>query len=167
MIPLTQRIIGVQPVWEPIEPVCGVPQGGWPRALMRLELGLECPIAEAIYEVCRASRQFRRGVVMTINGMDLFAFPHQSCDEVARTWHRLNTPPVAPPKLAPAPVSQTVRWTPLRKVTLVSDIALGRTTFVEACKAHNLTAEELNSWIDGFQAHGLAGVMATKVQTLR
>lgn len=150
--------------WEPCEPTVPVSAGGWPRALIRLELGMDCPISEAIYEVARASRQFRRGVVMAVNGNDLFAFPHQSCDEIARTWHRLTLVKTEAPS---AVKDAIVRWTPLRKVVLVTDIALGRTTFEEACERHEITSEELQGWIDGYHEHGLQGVMATKIQAIR
>jgi hypothetical protein len=170
MISLTDRLRERDMHWEPILPTSPVPQGGWPRSLMRLHLAFDCPIAEAIYEVACASRQFRRGVVMDIGGQDLFAYPHQSCDEVARTWARLNRQPESQPMTettdtqAEAPIK---RWTALRKATLVADIALGRTSAAEACERHGLSQEELGGWMDGYHEHGLRGLMATKVQAFR
>jgi hypothetical protein len=164
MISLTLQNQGANMLeWEPIEATVAVPAGGWPRALIRLELGMDCPICEAIYEVARASRQFRRGVVMEVNGTDLFAFPHQSCDEIARTWRRLTAPPPVPPETP----RNVVRWTPLRKAVLAADIALNRISFDDACTRHELSPEELQGWIDGYQAHGLDGVKVGKIQAVR
>lgn len=78
---------------EPADPVVREPLGGWPRALLRLELmdSAAVPLSreEAFYEVACASRTFRRGVVAMWREQEIIGFPHQSVDEIARSHLRV------------------------------------------------------------------------------
>jgi hypothetical protein len=74
---------------EPLDPVRKVPEGGWPRALLRVDLLPDMKLRMAIYEVACASRHYWRGVVTDFEGTLLVAWPHQSVDEIARTYQRL------------------------------------------------------------------------------
>src|SRR5579875_941443 len=71
---------------EPIDPIVPVPRpGGWPRAVYRMELLGALAPEQAYYELACVSRQLRLGVVAEYQGLDLYAFPHQSTSEIARS----------------------------------------------------------------------------------
>lgn len=78
---------------EPADPVVREPLGGWPRALLRLELmdsaAVPLSLEEAFYEVACASRIYRRGVVASWRSQEILGFPHQTVDEIARSHMRV------------------------------------------------------------------------------
>ena len=73
---------------EPIDQPLRCPTGGWPKASLRLDLPGDLKPELAFYELAGLSRRWRIGVVAEVHGVELFAFPHQTVDEIARTWLR-------------------------------------------------------------------------------
>ncbi len=59
------------------------------------------------------------------------------------------------------------RWTPGRKMALVRSLRRKDITFAEACETFDLSAEELQGWVDGANAHGLNGLSVIRIQTIR
>jgi transposase-like protein len=60
----------------------------------------------------------------------------------------------------------TVRWTHLRKASVVLDVRLGVTTIAAACAEHGLTFAELDEWLRAYDAFGLDGLKVTRLQKL-
>ena len=48
-----------------------------------------CSFDEAIYAVACMTRRWRMGVVAHAFGSELFAFPHQTTSEIARSYQRM------------------------------------------------------------------------------
>jgi transposase-like protein len=65
------------------------------------------------------------------------------------------------------PPADTRRWVVRRKAAVVAAVQSGKITFEEACRRYNLTEEEFRSWQRAFEAHGLPGLRATRVQQYR
>lgn len=99
---------------EPIDPVRRVPSGGWPKALYRLELLPDLIFPAAVYEAACAARSLHRGVVVDWQGAPLIAFPHQSVDEIARTYQRLKAESLDAlgftVEMGTAPTPALLRW---------------------------------------------------------
>ena len=66
-----------------------------------------------------------------------------------------------PPPLNPR------RWTIRRKASVLAAVQAGNITPEEACLLYELSEEELASWQRAFEAHGLAGLRATRLQMYR
>lgn len=145
---------------EPIDPTLRVPVGGWPKAMLRVDLTHPCTRDEAIYEVACLSRQERRGVVAHYNGVDIWAFPHQHTDEIGRTFDRLRDSL----KSGGLPPIIVERWTPARKAEVLNAIASGAMQRETAIQVYGLSDEELNGWQDGYHARGLEGLAVHKAQ---
>jgi hypothetical protein len=58
------------------------------------------------------------------------------------------------------------RWTFPRKAAVVIAVADGVLTRAQACRWYKLTEDELLSWEEAFEAHGLPGLRATRLQQL-
>ena len=54
-----------------------------------------------------------------------------------------------------------------RKAAVVAAVRAGRITMQEALDRYQLTEEEFLSWQRAFEAHGLPGLRATRVQQYR
>ena len=73
-------------------------------------------------------------------------------------------PPQWPDDLPPP---NTKRWVVRRKAAVVAAVRVGRITMQEALRCYQLTEEEFLSWQHAFEAHGLPGLRATRVQQYR
>lgn len=62
---------------------------------------------------------------------------------------------------------QILSWTAKRKADVLKEIRLGKKTSEEACAAYDLSPEELRGWQLQFQAFGVQGLRATKIQQYR
>ena len=65
------------------------------------------------------------------------------------------------------PPPNTKRWVVRRKAAVVAAVRSGGITIEEACRAYQLSEEELLSWERALETHGLAGLRATRVQQYR
>lgn len=142
---------------EPIDAVCRVPSGGWPKALLRLELLADLKFNEAVYEVACASRLERRGVVATYDGNILAAWPHQEIHEIRDTYYRMrdNRVEVADPN---------IRWTASRKEWVCIGIVNETMTRAEAMDNFAIAGDELDSWMMRYSRHGQDGLKALVVR---
>jgi transposase len=61
----------------------------------------------------------------------------------------------------------TTRWVTRRKAAVVAAVRDGEITIEEALHRYQLSEEEFLSWQRTFEAHGLAGLRATRVQQYR
>jgi Protein of unknown function (DUF1153) len=68
------------------------------------------------------------------------------------------------PELPPPDVK---RWTIRRKAAVVTAIANGVLTREEACRRYQLSEEELLSWQQAYETHGLPGLRSTRLQQYR
>lgn len=59
------------------------------------------------------------------------------------------------------------RWTPRKKAEVLEALRLRRITITQACEAHDLSAEEIDGWVERFGAYGQAGLSAMRLQELR
>jgi hypothetical protein len=71
------------------------------------------------------------------------------------------------PPVEGLPHPNTKRWVVRRKAAVVAAVSGGGITFEDACRAYQLSEEELFSWIGAFEAHGLAGLRVTRLQHYR
>jgi transposase-like protein len=69
--------------------------------------------------------------------------------------------------MANLPPTNTRRWVVRRKAAVVAAVQNGEITLEEACRRYQLSEEEFHSWQRAYQAHGLAGLRATRVQQYR
>ena len=65
------------------------------------------------------------------------------------------------------PPPHTKRWTIRRKAAILAAVRAGEITREEACSRYELSEEEFLSWQRTFEAHGLAGLRVTRLQTYR
>jgi hypothetical protein len=52
------------------------------------------------------------------------------------------------------PPSDTVRWSPRRKASVVRGVRSGAISLEEACQRYRLSAEEFLAWQEAIEAHG-------------
>jgi transposase-like protein len=69
--------------------------------------------------------------------------------------------------MANLPPADTQRWVVRRKAAVVAAVQSGKITLEEACRRYNLSEEEFRTWQRAFEAHGLAGLRATRLQQYR
>jgi transposase len=62
------------------------------------------------------------------------------------------------------PPSNTKRWVARRKAVVLAALRSGAITMEEACRRYALSEEELRTWQRAFEAHGLPGLRATRLQ---
>jgi hypothetical protein len=65
------------------------------------------------------------------------------------------------------PPPNTRRWVVRRKAAVVTAVRAGRITLEEALQRYQLTEEQYRSWERAFEAHGLLGLRATRLQQYR
>ena len=65
------------------------------------------------------------------------------------------------------PPADTRRWVVRRKAAVVAAVQGGKITLEEACRRYNLSEEEFRAWQRAFEAHGLPGLRATRLQQYR
>jgi hypothetical protein len=65
------------------------------------------------------------------------------------------------------PPPDTERWVMRRKAQVVAAVRSGLLTFEEACERYRLSEEELKSWTQLLDHHGLRGLRATRMQEYR
>ena len=65
------------------------------------------------------------------------------------------------------PPANTKRWVVRRKAAVVAAVQAGKITLEEACLRYQLTEEEFREWQRAFEAHGLPGLRATRLQQYR
>jgi len=69
--------------------------------------------------------------------------------------------------MADLPPPNTQRWTVRRKAAVVEAVKSGQITLEEACRRYQLSEEEFGTWQRAYEAHGLAGLRATRLQQYR
>ena len=67
----------------------------------------------------------------------------------------------------PTKAAPTGRWTALRKLELLNDIAAGEITRQGALDLYGVTEDELDSWERRWSQHGAPGLRATEARRLR
>ena len=65
------------------------------------------------------------------------------------------------------PPANTRRWVVRRKAAVVAAVESGKITLEEACRRYQLTEEEFRAWQRAYDAHGLPGLRATRLQQYR
>ena len=65
------------------------------------------------------------------------------------------------------PPPNTRRWVVRRKAAVVAAVQSGKITLEEACQRYQLTEEEFRSWQRAYEANGLPGLRATRLQQYR
>jgi hypothetical protein len=65
------------------------------------------------------------------------------------------------------PPANTKRWVVRRKAAVVAAVQAGKITLEEACRRYQLTEEEFRAWQHAYEAHGLPGLRATRLQQYR
>lgn len=65
------------------------------------------------------------------------------------------------------PPSDTVRWSPYRKASVVDGVRSGIISIEEACQRYQLSADELVSWQKAFATHGVGALRVTRQQYYR
>ncbi|MBB4301230.1 hypothetical protein GGD81_000245 [Rhodobium orientis] len=76
-------------------------------------------------------------------------------------------PDGSPLTIADLPPVDTKRWVIRRKAEVVAAVRGGLLSLEEACQRYTLTIEELLSWQNSIDRHGLAGLRATRIQQYR
>lgn len=65
------------------------------------------------------------------------------------------------------PLPNVNRWSFRRKEAVVTAVANGEITPVEACRRYQLSEEEFLSWQQAYEAHGPGGLRTTRLQQYR
>jgi transposase-like protein len=65
------------------------------------------------------------------------------------------------------PPSDTVRWSPRRKASVVRGVRSGAISLEEACRRYQLSAEELQAWQEALETHGIGALRVTRSQYYR
>ena len=65
------------------------------------------------------------------------------------------------------PPPNTKRWVARRKAAVLAALRDAAITIEEACRRYELSEEELRAWLRAFDAHGLPGLRATRLQAYR
>jgi hypothetical protein len=65
------------------------------------------------------------------------------------------------------PAPDTKRWVIRRKATVVAALRLGMLTIEEACHRYRLSIQEIQSWQNLVDRHGLRGLRVTRLQDYR
>jgi hypothetical protein len=65
------------------------------------------------------------------------------------------------------PPADTRRWVVRRKAAVVAAVEGGKITLEEALRRYQLTEEEFRAWQRAYDAHGLPGLRATRLQQYR
>jgi transposase-like protein len=62
------------------------------------------------------------------------------------------------------PPANIKRWVVRRKAAVVAAVQSGKITLEEACRRYQLSEEEFRAWQRAYEAHGLRGLRATRLQ---
>lgn len=65
------------------------------------------------------------------------------------------------------PPSNTVRWSPRRKASVVEAVANSLISVDEACRRYQLSPEEFFEWQQALKVYGLGGLSVTRSQYYR
>jgi hypothetical protein len=65
------------------------------------------------------------------------------------------------------PPSNTVRWSPQRKASVVQAVRGGLIGLEEACLRYQLSAEEFLEWQQALKVHGIGGLSVTRSKYYR
>ena len=65
------------------------------------------------------------------------------------------------------PPPDTKRWTARRKASVVAAVLTGMITIEEVCQRYRLSVDELLSWHNAMQRHGLQALHITRLQNYR
>ena len=65
------------------------------------------------------------------------------------------------------PPSNTVRWSPQRKASVVEAVRSGLIGLDEACRRYQLSAEEFLEWQQALKVHGVGGLSVTRSKYYR
>ena len=65
------------------------------------------------------------------------------------------------------PPSNTVRWSPQRKASVVEAVRSGLIGLDEACRRYQLSAEEFLEWQQALEIHGVGGLSLTRSKYYR
>ena len=65
------------------------------------------------------------------------------------------------------PSPNVKRWTIRRKAAILNAIANSEMTREEACQRYQISEEELASWQQTYEVHGLPGLRSTRLQQYR
>jgi hypothetical protein len=122
---------------EPPELTATRPPWGWPRLVRRLEVCGAAELSDVAYDLARESRLGRHGVVAAFRGRDVYAWPHETVETIARTHLRLGA-------VADAISRRSGRWHPARKLALLDLVS------VDTAQAEfEISPEELAEWRAG------------------
>ena len=84
-------------------------------------------------------------------------------DKAASVFHPTGRPITS----ADLPPKGIRRWTSMRKAEVIACVRAGLITPPEACERYMLSEEELLSWDNLLNEHGLGGLRATHLQEYR
>jgi hypothetical protein len=65
------------------------------------------------------------------------------------------------------PPSNTVRWSPQRKASVVQAVRSGLIGLDEACRRYQLSPEEFLEWQQALKVHGVGGLSVTRSKYYR
>ncbi len=65
------------------------------------------------------------------------------------------------------PPSDTVRWSPYRKASVVDGVRNGALSLDEACQRYQLSADEFLAWQRAVESHGVGALRITRLQYYR
>jgi Protein of unknown function (DUF1153) len=65
------------------------------------------------------------------------------------------------------PSSDTIRWSPHRKASVVRGLRSGAISLDEACRRYQLSAGEFLAWQEAIEAHGIGALRVTRSQLYR
>ena len=145
---------------EPIDPVIRAPRCGWPRVADRVELVGVTLLRDAAYELACLCRLRRVGVVAEFDGVDLFAYPHQSCSEIERAHERVLEMQRA--GLCRAPRANPIRWVAALKAGLVLMVRDGLVQRIDVLAHYGISEEEFGGWEARYATLGMRGLDATR-----
>jgi hypothetical protein len=125
---------------EPTQPrAARLPDLGWPPIVERVELTRRMEISEAAYWLASRSRRDSAGLVTLLpSGCNLYAWPHQTVEEIIHTHLRLEE---LGEKIAVAG-----RWVPARKLELLRMIKMAMVDRATAMARFALSSAEMAEW---------------------
>lgn len=135
---------------EPTQPRAQrLPDLGWPPIVERVELTRTMEISEAAYWLAYRSRRDCAGLVAKLGERDLYAWPHQTVEDIIHTHLRLE-------EIA-AKIDASGRWMPSRKLELLRAIRLNMVDRATAMARFSLSAHEIGEWETHWAADKISG----------
>jgi hypothetical protein len=125
---------------EPDQPrAARLPDLGWPPIVERVELTRRMEISEAAYWLAYRSRRDSAGLVALLpSGRHLYAWPHQTVEEIIHTHLRLEE--------IGHKIEAAGRWVPARKLELLRMIKMAMVDRATAMARFELSAHEIGEW---------------------